>query len=238
VSRLVRAEILKLRTVRTLLWATLAMLLLVAIPVVSIAASSGATTSAGDDRSVARVAAVAVIFAVLLGISIFGAEGSNGTITQTLLVAPVRERVLAAKAIVAAALGLAFGVLAEIVVVGVAVPGVSLSVHNARGVLAGILFASAAGGVLGVGVGAIFHRQGPAVVVTLLWLLIAESILVLALRDRVKYLPAHVFAAAVAGGDSGGDSNLVRAWSGVGGAAFYAVVFLAVGAAVLSRRDV
>ena len=173
---LVRAEILKLRTVRTLLWVTVAMLALVAIPVISIAASSGATSTAADDRSVARVAAVAVVFAVVLGIAIFGAEGSHGTITQTLLVAPVRERVLAAKAVVAAALGLALGVLAEVVVLIVGVPGVSLNVHNARGVLGGVLFACAAGGVVGVGVGALFHRQGPAIVVTLLWLLIAESV--------------------------------------------------------------
>ena len=34
-----------------------------------------------------------------------GAEGTHGTITQTFLVAPVRERVLWAKAIVAVMLG-------------------------------------------------------------------------------------------------------------------------------------
>lgn len=234
---LVQAEILKLRTVRTLLWVTVAMLALVAIPVISIAASSGATSTAADDRSVARVAAVAVVFAVVLGIAIFGAEGSHGTITQTLLVAPVRERVLAAKAAVAAALGLALGVLAEAVVLVVAVPGVSLNVHNARGVLGGVLFACAAGGVAGVGVGALFHRQGPAIVVTLLWLLIAESVLVVALQDNVKFLPAHVFAAAVAGGGSG-NSNLVGSWAGVAGALLYAVAFFAAGAVLFARRDV
>ena len=237
-TRLVAAELLKLRTVRTLMWVTLSMLVLVAIPVISIAASSGSTTSAGDDRSVARVAAVAVVFAVVLGVAIFGAEGSHGTITQTLLVAPARERVLAAKAIVAAALGLALGILAELVVVAVSVPGVALDVHNARGVLGGVLFSCMAAGILGVGVGALFHRQGPAIVVTLLWLLIAESILVVALRDNVRYLPAHVFAAAVAGGDAGGAGDLVRAWPGVVGAGLYAVAFLAAGAAAFARRDV
>lgn len=237
-TRLVRAELLKLRTVRTVLWVTLAMLLLVAIPVISVAASSGATTNPGDDRSVARIAAVAVVFALVLGITVFGAEGSHGTITQTLLVAPVRERVLAAKAAVAATLGLALGVLAELVVLAVAVPGVSLSAHNSRGVLAGVLFASAAAGALGVGLGALFHRQGPAIVVTLLWLLIAESILVVAFRDNVKYLPAHAFAAAVAGGGSSNGSELLHPWAGAVAAAIYAAAFLAAGAALLSRRDV
>jgi ABC-type transport system involved in multi-copper enzyme maturation permease subunit len=179
-----------------------------------------------------------MLFALLSGIFVMASESTHGTITQTLLVAPVRERVVLAKAVVAAALGVALGVLAEIVVVAISIPGVSLSVHNARGVLGGVLFACAAAGALGVGVGALFHRQGPAIVVTLLWLLLAESILVVALRDNVKYLPAHVFAAAVAGSDAGGGNDLVAAWSGVGGAAAYAVAFLAAGAAALARRDV
>ena len=56
------------------------------------------------------------------------------------------------------------GVLAEALTLVVAVPGLSLSVHNARYVLIGVLIACAAAGALGVGLGALYHRQGPAIV--------------------------------------------------------------------------
>jgi ABC-2 type transport system permease protein len=238
VNRLVRAEFMKVRTVRSALWVTLGMVALVGISVVSVVASSGTIETAGDDRSVARIAAIAVLFALILGIIVMGAEGTHGTITQTFLVAPVRERVVAAKAIVAVLLGLALGVLAEMLTLVFAVPGVSLSVHNARYVLIGVLIASAAAGALGVGLGALYHRQGPAIITAFLWLLIGESVLAIGLHDRVRFLPGHVFAAAVAGTRGRSQNDLVGAWPGAFGAALYALGFLAAGAALLARRDV
>lgn len=235
-TRLVRAELVKLRTVRTLLWIVLALALLVLIPLVSIVAASGSIDNAADDRSIARIAAVAVVFSLLLGIIIVGAEGTNGTITQTFLVVPVRERVLAAKAFVAAAIGVLLGIFAEVLVLIVAVPGVSLHVAKTWGVLGGVLLACAAAGALGVGIGALFHRQGPGIVVTLIWLLIAEHVLVLALRDDIRYMPAHVFAAAVSG--EGGHKDLLSSSGGAVGAVLYAVLFFAVGLIAMSRRDV
>ena len=237
-NRLVRAELMKLRTVRSLLWVTLGMVALVGISVISVVASSGVIENAGDDRSVARIASIAVVFSLILGIIVMGAEGTHGTITQTFLVAPVRERVVAAKAFVGVVLGVALGVFAEALTLLVAVPGASLSVHNARYVLVGVLIACAAAGALGVGFGALYHRQGPAIVVALLWLLIAESVLAIGLHDKVRYLPGHVFAATVAGTRGSSSSDLVGAWSGAAGAALYAVGFLAAGTALLSRRDV
>jgi ABC-2 type transport system permease protein len=234
--RLVRSELVKLRTVRTLLWIVLALALLVLIPLISIAAASGAIDNPADDRSVARVAAIAVVFSLLFGIIVVGAEGSNGTITQTFLIAPVRERVLAAKAFVAAAIGVLLGVLATVIVLVVAVPGASLDVGESWGVLGGVLFACAVAGPLGVGVGALFHRQGPGIVVALIWLLIAENVLALALRDDIKYMPAHVFAAAVSG--EGGHQNVLSSSGGAVGAVLYAALFFAVGVIAMSRRDV
>jgi len=238
VNRLVRAELMKLRTVRSLLWVMLGMVALVGISVISVVASSGGIENAGDDRSVARIASIAVVFSLILGIIVMGAEGTHGTITQTFLVAPVRERVVAAKAMVAAMLGVALGVLAEALTLVVAVPGLSLSVDNARYVLIGVLIACAAAGALGVGLGALYHRQGPAIVTAFMWLLIAESVLGIGLRENVKYLPGHVFAATVAGTRHASESHVLGTWPGVLGAALYAVGFLVAGTALLSRRDV
>jgi ABC-2 type transport system permease protein len=236
VTRLLRSELLKLRTVRTLLWVTLGMVGIILISSVSISLSSGEATSAADDRSIVRISAVAVLFAVVTGIVIFGSEGTNGTITQTLLVAPVRERVMAAKAGVAAALGLVLAVLAEVLTVVIVVPGASVDLRDARLVLLGVALGGAVGAAAGVGIGAVFHRQGPAIAFTLLWLLIAENILAVALRDNIKYLPGHVFAAAVSG--EHGSEQLVGTWGGLLGAALYAAAFLAAGSAALARRDV
>ena len=237
-SRQVRAEFLKLRTVRSLLWVTLGMVALVGISVISVIASSGAIESAGDDRSVARISAIAVVFALILGIVVIGAEGTHGTITQTFLVAPMRERVVAAKALVAAVIGVFLGLLAEALTLLFAVPGASLSVHNARYVLSGVLIASGIAGALGVGLGALFHRQGPAIITTFLWLLIGESVVAIALRDNVRFLPGHVFAAAVAGTLHSSQNDLLGAWAGALGAVLYALGFLVVGTVFLSRRDV
>jgi ABC-2 type transport system permease protein len=236
--RLVRAEFVKLRSVRTVLWVLLGMLGLVSVSVISVVASSGTIENAGDDRSVARIAAIAVLFAFILGTVLTGAEGTYGTITQTFLVAPVRERVLAAKVLVAIALGLALGILAEALTLAVAVPGVSLNVHNARLVLSGVLIGCAATAAIGVGLGAIFHRQGPALIVGFVWLLVGESVLAIGLRDNVKYLPGHVVIGTLTGTRAPSDSNLLGAWTGAAGSILYAVAFVAVGAVLLSRRDV
>jgi ABC-2 type transport system permease protein len=238
VSRLVRAELVKLRTVRSLLWVTLGMLALVGISVISVVASTDVIESAARDRSVARISAIAVLFALLQGIIVMGAEGTHGTITQTFLVAPLRERVLTAKALVAAVVGAALAVAAELLTIVVAVPGLSLSLRDARYVWIGVVIGSAAAGALGVGVGALFHRQGPAIISTFLWLLIGESVLAIALRDGVRFLPAHVFAATVAGTVHSTENDLLGAWAGALAAVLYAVGFLVVGGALLSRRDV
>lgn len=235
-TRLARAELVKLRTVRTLLWIVIALALLVLIPLISIAFASGTIDNAADDRSLARVTAIAVVFSLLLGIILVGSEASHGTITQTFLVAPVRERVLAAKAFVAAAIGVLLGVLAELIVLAVGVPGASLDVGESWGVLGGVLVACAVAGPLGVGIGALFHRQGPGIVVTLIWLLIGENVLSLALRDDIKYMPAHVFAATVSG--EGGHADLLSSSGGAVGAALYAALIFAVGVIAMSRRDV
>ena len=237
-SRLLRAEVVKLRTVRSLLWVALGMVALVGISVISLVASSDVIDSAGRDRSVARISAIAVLFALLQGIIVMGAEGTYGTITQTFLVAPARERVLAAKAFVAAVVGVVLALVAEALTLAVAGPGVSLNVHDARYVFVGVVIASAAAGALGVGLGALYHRQGPAIITAFLWLLIGESVLAIGLRDSVRFLPAHVYAATVAGTVHSSGNDLLGVWSGALGAVLYAVGFLLAGGVLLARRDV
>lgn len=232
-----RSELLKVGTIRTLAWLAVAEVGLVLIAAVSVAASSGPLESAADHRSVARIAAVSLVFALIAGIIVMAGESTHGTITQTLLAAPVRERVVAAKVIVAAAIGLALAVLAELLAIVIGAPGGVLHVSDTQLVFVGTLIGAALAGMVGVGVGTVFRGQGSAIAVSLLWLLIGESVLAAAVRHGVRFFPGHAFAATVTGTRAGSE-DVLGTWPAVVVAVGYAVVSVAVGTALLSRRDV
>ena len=235
-SSLVRAELVKIRTVRTLLWVALANFALLLITAVSVSASESSVQSAEDDRSVAQIAAIAIVFALICGIIVMAGEATHGTITQTLLVTPVRERVLVAKAIVAALIGLVLAVLAEAIVLAITIPGASLDVHNARLVLLGVLIGAPLAGALGVGLGAVVHGQGAAIAMSLVWLLIGENLAPVVSESAGKYTPGRAFG-ALASGDRVGHELLGMSAGGVA-AAVWAALFVAAGLFALLGRDV
>lgn len=236
-SRLVRAEVLKLLTVRTLLWLALGEAAFIAIAVVARVLTFNGTEDAAVDRGTAQHAAASILFALIAGVLITASESTHGTITQTLLVAPVRERVVAAKIVVAAAAGVALGALAELLTIVIGVPGGILHLHDAALVLVGTLVGASVAAALGVGLGAIFRGHGAAIGVALVWLLIGESLLAAAIGHGVRFFPGHAFAATAVGTRRG--SNVVLGtWPGVAVAAAYAAAFVAAGTALLSRRDV
>src|SRR5207244_6730911 len=227
-TRLLRAELLKMRTVRTYLWLVLATVVMVAIAATSVAVSGAAIQSAQDDRSVAQIAGVALVFALLAGMLLMAGEGTHGTITQTLLVTPVRERVLLAKAAVAALFGIALALIAEVLVLAITIPGASLDLHNARLVLLGILIGAPLVAALGVGFGAVVGTQGAAIGISLVWLLIGEAIVAVISRSAAKYTPSKAFAALASGARDGGGDLLGMGAGGVAAAAWTAA-FVAVG---------
>ena len=86
---------------RTFLWFALGSAGLILIAAISVVASNGQINTAADDRSVARIAAIALVFGLIGGIVVMAGEITHGTVTQSLLVTPVRERVLLAKVAIA-----------------------------------------------------------------------------------------------------------------------------------------
>jgi hypothetical protein len=235
-SVLARSELLKLATIRTLLWLGLANLALVLLTVISFSASTAPIETAQDDREAARIGATALIFALLSGIVVMAGEASHGTITQTLLVTPRRERVLAAKAVVAALIGLVLAVVSEVVVLAVLVPGASLDVQNSRLVLLGVLLGGPLAAALGVGVGAIVHGQGAAIGISLVWLLLGESLIPVVSEGAEKYTPGRAFAALASGEDAG--NGLLSMGGGGLAAAIWTVLLLTAGLLALLGRDV
>jgi ABC-2 type transport system permease protein len=231
-----RSELLKVGTIRTLVWLAVAEVGLVLIAAVSVAASSGPLESAADHRSVARIAAVSLVFALIAGIIVMAGESSHGTITQTLLVTPVRERVLAAKAALAALLGFVLALIAVLLVLAITVPGASLDLHEARLVFLGILVGAPLAGMLGVGFGAVVRSQGSGIGMSLLWLLLGENVVTLMSQTVAKLTPGRSFAALVSGERSSG--ALLGMGAGAAASVAWTAVLCAVGLFVFLGRDV
>ena len=109
-TRLVTAEIFKLRTTRTFYGIVGGALGLVLVIVV--VASATATWNPGDTplRDLLGISGFAQVFALVLGILALTSEFRHGTITPSLLTIPNRTRLILAKLIaVAAALGIIVG---------------------------------------------------------------------------------------------------------------------------------
>lgn len=234
-SRSFRAEVLKVRTIRTFLWILLANVAVVVITAISVAASDGSLELDDDHRGAAQIAGSALIFALISGIIVMAGEARHGTITQTLLVTPTRERVVLVKAAVAALIGLVLAVAAEALVLLVLVPA-SLDIDKAGGALVGIVIGAPLAGALGVGLGALVYAQGAAIGMSLAWLLIGESLAPVISESATKYTPGRAFGALVSGLRNG-DELLGMVGGGVA-AAVWTAVFVAAGLLALLGRDV
>jgi len=243
VTRQVRSELLKLATTRTLLWLGLLTLALVTL-FVSLTAANNATDALariGHQRDLVNFAALSALISLILGIVASAGEYAHNTIGQTFLVAPVRERVVAAKLVAAGLTGLALAAVAEAAafaltalwVAGKSAPS-HLGTHEVLIAVPGILAAGAIAAAIGVGFGCLLRRQTAAIVLALIWLLVGEPLL--AIGKVQRYAPGHAIVAVV---DAGRRSDeLLRFWPGLLLAVGYAVLFAAAGAASVTRADV
>jgi len=183
-TRLLDSELLKLRTTRTfyaLIAAAIA--LIVAISVLATALGSFKTTT-DPGRSVLGVAGLAPLFALVIGVLGITTEFRHGTITPSLLVEPVRTRLLAAKLAAQLIAGLLLGLVCFGVCAGI-VAGVLSSRGIPTAMSTGDWIAAVVGGTiatmlyaaLGLGVGAILRNQVGAIVVVLAWVFVIENLL-------------------------------------------------------------
>jgi ABC-2 type transport system permease protein len=212
-TRLVRVELLKLRTMRVtygLLAAAVAVTALFSaleasrtgrrVPPLSTAAGLGDVTT---------VAGVAMILAAILGVIVTSGEFRHTTATLTYLATPDRRRVLGAKAVAAAIAGACYGLAAGIVstVVGlvyVEVKGdhVALGTATLVGHIAGAGAGAALLAALGVAIGSLIRAQLAGVIGVFVWCMVIESILggsVSAIRPYLPYTAATTLAGAKLG---------------------------------------
>lgn len=239
--RLIRAELLKLRTTRTtyaLLGAALVVVLGVLILVLALS-DRGSTVDDKDLGDLFRLTAIADLLVLSLGIVGAAGEFRHGTITSALLITPARWPVVVAKAIAYALAGLAYAVATVLLCLIVSLPWLAIkdTTFDIGGtgwvlpVIGRMLYAMIIA-ILGVGVGTLFRNQAAALVIALVYLLAVEPPLS-ALWSGIADYGISGASFALFGADGGLPF-------GLGGLLFfgYAVLFLAAGSALLLRRDV
>jgi ABC-2 type transport system permease protein len=246
-TRLVRAELAKLRTIRLFYGVTAAMAVFGVLTVVANVTAAGrqGNPPLSAHSLPSLVGAPATMLsgaALLLGILGMTGEFRHHTITQTFLTTPDRGRVVAAKLAAYALAGIAVAILTLAVTTAVAVPwmkarGLSVSVLDGGlgRVLGGTLLAAGLCGLVGVGVGALIRNQVAALVGVLVWVVVVEGLLLSLLNapSLGKWLPSAVAAALT----NPSDGHLSR-WAGGLLFAAYGLAFSVVGTRLVIRRDV
>jgi ABC-2 type transport system permease protein len=209
VTALVHAELIKLRTTRSW-WAYLIVIALLT----AIAVATEVGTASDDDRSstdfqvgLVDTVGIAVLLTIILGITVVTSEFRHGTVTPTFLAAPQRERVIAAKAIAGVVVAVGFVLLSLFVIFAVATPWFaavgaewdldgSIATRTGEQLLSAVLWV-----LMGVAVGAVVQSQVAALVGTLVWIFLGETLLaglffLLDLDGAIGYLPGQALDAA------------------------------------------
>lgn len=244
---LVRSELLKIRTTRG--WYVYLGLIVL---LVGIGVSGDIGTVEGADRSAVEYqrgliegAGFALLIALILAITVVTTEFRHGTITPTLLLTPRREHVVVGKAIAAVIVSVGFALLALLTVL--IVGSIWLAAVGAENKLAEPEVLKAAGELLlaapiwalvGIGVGVLVQSQVAALVGALVWIFIAETIIVLLLEvldvgGLSDYLPFQALDAA-----DGTNPDLLPYWTAVFVSLGWALLFGIAGTERLRRRDI
>lgn len=247
-SRLVRSELLKQRTTRTtallVLWMAGLLALVVLLHVFSLK-TANLSSRDGQLKVLGWGTGIGALFASILGALSITAEFRHGTIRPTLLAAPRRARVVAAKLLAGVLVGLAVGVLAEsftavLEAAGLAARGghVSLTGGDFARLLGGGAAAAGLFAAIGVGIGAAVRSQIWAIAGLCIWSLLIETILIGNVPSAGKFTPGAA-AGAIAGAVQTQDpSKLIAPASGVLLLAGYALAAAALGARTITRRDI
>ncbi len=245
-TRLVRAELLKLRTTRDLWWTAAGTLLLAVLTVaLNMTGPEDVTGMRLDSdagvRTVLGSASAGSLLLLLLGIACMAGEFRHGTATTTFLVAPDRHRTLVAKVLATTIVGVAIASAAIVITLAVAVPwldaeGVTLDgrADDVAVALLGTLAVSPPAAAIGVGLGALLRNQTTAVVTALVWTVAVEALVGGFAPELYKFLPGGAFAATTG-------SSAIGETFGLGGGLLlslaYGAGFAVAGRAVLLRRE-
>jgi ABC-2 type transport system permease protein len=237
-TRLVGAEVFKLRTTRTfygLCAGALGLVLLIVILSSSLG-KEGETTMEDALTS----GAFALVFALLLGILAVTSEFRHGTITPTLLVVPDRARLTISKLFASVLAG--FGLVLVLTAAGALFGWLILSLRGfdtsvgsdtTKEVIGGIV-ATCLYAALGVGIGAIVRNQVGAIIAAIAVFFVISGLPELLPGTIGEYFPAQ--AVGTLHGRVEGDGNLTQVEGGLVLAA-WSLGLVAIGTVLTVRRD-
>jgi ABC-2 type transport system permease protein len=245
VIRALSAEVLKVRTTRTFWGLAGATLALVALAVVLPLAIEDDFDAESDVRSLLSSAGASGLMMLVLGAVFSAGEYRHGTIAWTLLVTPVRLRVMSAQALACALVGAAVGLAATVFTAVVALPWLSakdafsLSSGEVLGIFLGGILYSALAAAFGAGLGALLRNQVVAVVLVLVFLFIVDPALVALIDGYDKYSLSGLGTSITGGSeeDFGGD-DLLPVWAAALLWGCYTFVLVAAAAVLTSKRDI
>lgn len=183
---LIRAELLKVRSTRTTIGLVLGMVALILLFSLLTGLASHARSLSGraNQLQLLNIGNLAGAFSAIAGLLLVTSEYRHGTIRPTVLFAPARARMLAAKLLAALATGAAFGVIGE--GLGWAIGYATLESRGIPIVLSssdfellglGALAGVATWAAIGAGLGAIVRKQVAGIIAVLAWGFIIDNLL-------------------------------------------------------------
>ena len=252
---LIKAEFTKLFSTKLWLWLLVGAIAFTALVVSLTVGFDGNSNNNGGaprlvtpegQRNLFSQAGAANVWALILGAIAVTGEFRHQTVTPTFLATPHRGRVVLAKLITYALVGIAYGIVTIVTALAIALPWVSakdidisLGSNGIPGVLVGVAAGVAVYALLGVGLGALIRNQIAAVVGALVYLFLLEPILsgIPKVRDYFKFFPGGAISALTDRFVSP-DVHLLQPYQGGLLLVAYGLVFAGLGTWLAMRRDV
>ena len=254
-TKLLRAELRKVITTKLWWGMLLGAVSFAALGVVGQIASNGSTgnptpplSSPVTQRSIVSSASTGYLFAIIVGIILMTTEFRHFTSRPTFLIEPRRGRVIISKLVVAAGMGLVYGLACAAITVAIMIPWLGakhISIDWTTDDLSLVLVRSVAViaiyAVVGIGVGVLVRNQISAVIGAMAYLLVFEMLIAIIpfVKDVYKFLPGAAAQALIgAGGGRRGAPDLLDPLQGGLLLLAWGLVLTASGYITTVRRDI
>jgi ABC-2 type transport system permease protein len=248
VVRLIRAELLKLRTTQVWFWLLLAAVAIAVLFVVGPLASNDVHSTADVVNMFASSGTVYVAVFVLgvLGVT---TEFRYQTITPTVLATPSRWALITAKMITYAIVGAVYAATCLIVQLAIALPWLSsknidfsLGSEHVPRALGGVFGVVTLFGIVGLGVGALLKNQIVAVTVGVIFLLVLQNLLLIipGVKHVFPFMPGGGVASilTITGDRTANGVSLLSPAGGVVVLLAWAFIPAILGASITMNRDI
>jgi ABC-2 type transport system permease protein len=254
-TRLLRAELRKVLSTKLWWGMLLGAVGFAALGVVAQIASNGAAgnptpplSSPETQRAIVSSASSGYLFSIIVGIILVTTEFRHFTSRPTFLIEPRRGRVVVSKLLVAAMVGLAYGLACAAITVAIMVPWLGakrISIDWANNdlllVLGRIVIVIAIYTVVGIGIGVLVRNQIAAVIGALAYLLVLESLISIipVVKQVYKFLPGAAASALIgAGGGRRASLDLLDPLQGGLLLLAWGLVFTVSGYIITVRQDI